>query len=287
MNPDISSEGPGNNRAMIPSVAMCNIFADMTQLEDFAAAHGFSGIDWSFDLDALPGTPAEESRWAKGIWALAPLEVRYHCPFYRMDLGHDDPEKAKVAGDLFRRIIRMVSKVEGKYLSIHIGLGRDSTEPLSWDLTIENLRSLVQYGADYRVKVCLENLAWGWTSKPHLFEKLIRKSGAGVTFDFGHGRASESIQTQLYTMEDFFTPHYDRIFNAHIYHIETPGLGHIPPDCLGDIEDRLSLLRETGCRWWVIEIREAEGLLRTKELLDAYLEKLSPGQKEQGTEAVG
>ena len=287
MKESISSTGREYKNAAVPQIAMCNIFPDMAQLRDFAMGNGFSGIDWSFDMDALPNTPADESQWAKGISALAPLEVRYHCPFYRMDLGHDDPEKAKEAGDLFRRIIRMVSKVKGEYLSIHIGLGRDSTEPLSWDLTIENLRSLVQYGADYRVKVCLENLAWGWTSKPHLFEKLIRKSGAGVTFDFGHARASESIQTQLFTIEDFLTPHYDRIFNAHIYHIETPGLGHIPPERLGDIEDRLSVLRETGCQWWAIEIREAEGLLKTKEFLDSYLENRSSGQKEQGTEVVG
>jgi sugar phosphate isomerase/epimerase len=266
---------------------MCNIFPDMHQLRDFAVAHDFSGIDWSFDMDALPERPAEASRWAKGISVLAPLEVRYHCPFYRMDLGHDDPGRAKEAGDLFRRIIRMVSKVAGRYLSIHIGLGRDSTEPLSWDLTIENLRNLVQYGANYRVKVCLENLAWGWTSKPHLFEKLIRKSGAGVTFDFGHARASESIQTQLFTIEDFLAPHYESICNAHIYHIETPGLGHIPPDQLGDIEDRLTLLRGTGCRWWVIEIREAEGLLKTKAFIDSYLEKMSSLQNKQESGVAG
>jgi sugar phosphate isomerase/epimerase len=272
---------------MIPKVAMCNIFPDIIRNRDFAAAHGFSGIDWSFDMEALPSGPAEESRWAKGISILAPLEVRYHCPFYRMDLGHDDPGKAREAGDLFRRIIRMVSKVAGRYLSIHIGLGRNSTEPLSWDLTIENLLNLVRYGAEHRVRVCLENLAWGWTSKPHLFEKLIRKSGAGVTFDFGHARASEAIQTQLFAMEDFLAPHRDSICNAHIYHIETPGLGHFPPDRLGDIEDRLDLLRGTGCRWWVIEVREEQGLLKTKAIIDRYLEKMSSLKKEQEAEAVG
>lgn len=287
MNRIVTSYGLNDHGPVIPKVAMCNIFPDTHQLRDFAAAHGFSGIDWSLDMDALPKGPAEESRWAKGISALAPLEVRYHCPFYRMDLGHDDPEKAKEAGDLFRRIIRMVSGLEGRYLSIHIGLGRNSTEPLSWDLTIANLRSLVQYGDNHGVKVCLENLAWGWTSKPHLFEKLIRKSGAGVTFDFGHARASESIQTQLFTMGDFLVPHHDRIFSAHIYHIETPGLGHIPPDQLGDIEDRLDLLRETGCQWWVIEIREAEGLLRTKTFIDTYLERISSAEKNQESKAAG
>ena len=273
MNQDISSEGLDDHRAMIPKVAMCNIFSDTNQLRDFAVAQGFSGIDWSFEMETLPNTPAEESRWVKGMLGIAPMEIRFHCPFYRMDLGHDDPEKARTAGDLLRRIIRLVSKVEGRYLSIHIGLGRDSTEPLSWDLTVDNLRRLVQYGANYRVRVCLENLAWGWTSKPHLFEKLIRKSGAGVTFDFGHALASESIRTQLFNIEDFLSPHSDRVFNAHIYHTETAGLGHVPPDRLEQIEDRLNILQETGCSWWVIEIREADGLIKTKALIDAYLQR--------------
>lgn len=93
---------------------------------------------------------------------MADLEIRYHCPFYQIDLGHDDPPVAKTAGDLFRRIILLVSKAGGKYLTIHIGLGRDSTEPVSWDATIDNLGRLVQYGTDHGMKVCLENLAWGW-----------------------------------------------------------------------------------------------------------------------------
>lgn len=278
MNLDLAPGGLDDHRAVIPTVAMCNIFSDTSQLKDFAAAHGFSGIDWSFDMETLPNTPAEESRWVEGVLRIAPMEVRFHCPFSRMDLGHDDPEQAKVAGDLLRRAIRMVSKVEGRYLSIHIGLGRDSTEPLSWDLTVDNLRRLVQYGANYRVKVCLENLAWGWTSKPNLFEKLIRKSGAGLTFDFGHALASESVRTQLFNVEDFLLPHPDRVFNAHIYDIEKDGLGHIVPDRLEQIEDRLNMLQETGCKWWVIEIREADGLLKTKALIDVYLQRYYPEQ---------
>ena len=199
-----------------------------------------------------------------------------------MDLGHDDPEKSRAAGGLFQRIIRMVSRVGGRYLTIHIGLGRDSTEPLSWESTVDNLRRLVHYGANYRVKVCLENLAWGWTSKPNLFEKLVRKSGAGVTFDLGHALASESIRTQLFNVEDFLTPHPDRIFNAHIYHVETPGLGHVAPAALEDIQERLDILRNTRCPWWAVEIREPEGLLRTKTLIDEYLARMKRGSGPSG-----
>ena len=259
------------SRVFKPKLAMCNFIPGIEQLEEFAAEHGFGGIDYSFDLKSLPSTPTQESRWVKNMTALQSLEVRYHCPFERVDLGHDDPAKAKEAEILFHRIIRLISKAGGRYVTIHIGLGHDSTEPLSWDITIDKLRRLVNYGRTMRVKVCLENLAWGWTSKPNLFEKLIRRSGAGVTLDIGHAHACESVQSQQYAVEDFVTPHANKVFNAHIYHTEIPGLGHIAPKKREDIEDRLSLLKNIGCEWWVIEIREVEELLKAKKIVDEYL----------------
>jgi sugar phosphate isomerase/epimerase len=267
---------------MKPKLVMCNIFPEVEQVKAFALENGFMGIDWSFDLDQLPETHLQESRWAREQAMLAPFEVRYHCPFYQIDLGHDDPSLAAKAEAVFRRIIRLVSKVGGRYLSIHIGLGHDSTEPLSWETTLNNLRRLVQFGARYRITVCLENLAWGWTSKPNLFEKLIRQSGAGVTLDIGHAHVCESVRSQQYTIEDFVSPHADRVLNAHIYHTELPGQGHIPPEAGEEIADRLSLLQKVGCDWWVIEIRETEGLLKTKEIVDACLTNGDPSRP--GTE---
>jgi len=254
-----------------PKLVMCNFLPEFKRLGEFAAQHGFSGIDYSFDLKSLPGTPAQESKWIKELESLGPLEIRYHCPFERVDLGHDDAAKAKEAEVLFRRIIRIVSKAGGRYVTIHIGLGHDSTEPLSWETTVDKLRRLVHYGRAMSVKVCLENLAWGWTSKPNLFEKLIRRSGADVTLDIGHAYACESVRSQQYTIEDFVSPHADKVCNAHIYHTEIPDLGHIAPKKREDIQDRLSLLRNIGCEWWVIEIREGKELLKARKIVDEYL----------------
>jgi len=256
---------------MKPKLVMCNIFPEPERVKAFASENGFDGIDWSFDLNRLPETPLQESRWAKEQAGLAPFEVRYHCPFYQIDLGHDDPPLAAKADAVFRRIIRLVSKVGGRYLTIHIGLGHDSTEPLSWKTTLDNLRGLVQFGAGHRVTVCLENLAWGWTSKPNLFEKLIRLSGAGVTLDVGHAHACESVASQQYAIQDFVTPHPNKVHNAHIYHTEIPGQGHVPPKTGEELSGRLCLLQEIGCDWWVIEIREENHLLQTKGIIDAWL----------------
>ncbi len=259
---------------MHPKLAMCNIYNDIFQLKDFALEHGFDGIDWSFEMDNLPSTPSEESAWIKEMKRLEPFEIRYHCPFHKIDIGHTDHEKADLAVAIFSRIIRLISRRGGGYLSIHVGLGRNSTISLSWDTTIENLKNLVQYGLEHKVKVCLENLAWGWTSKPNLFEKLIRKSGAWATIDIGHAAVCESVISQHYSVADFITPHEDKLVTAHLYDEEVAGVGHIPPEDLSDIQDRLDLLLNTDCKWWVIEIREMEGLLRTKQMIDEYLGKI-------------
>jgi sugar phosphate isomerase/epimerase len=257
-----------------PKLVMCNFISGIEKLRDFALQNGFSGIDFSFDLEHLPQTPAQESRWVKDISILTPLEIRYHCPFERIDLGHDNVEKAEEADVIFRRIIRLISKAGGRCMTIHIGLGQDSTEPLSWETTIDKLRHLVNYGRTMRVTVCLENLAWGWTSKPNLFEKLVRRSGAGITLDIGHAHACESVQSKQYTFEDFISPHPEKVFNAHIYHTEIPDQGHITPKTVEDIEKRLSLLRNIDCNWWVLEIRQKEGLLETRKIVDEYLTRI-------------
>lgn len=258
---------------MKPKIALCNFFDNIKQLKMFALDNDFSGVDWSFNMKALPSSPLEETRWMERLSALSPLEVRYHCPFIKVDLGHEDSVKVSSALNLFHRVIRLVSKTNGRFLTLHVGLGHNTTRILSWERTITNLRSLVQYGADLGVKICLENLAWGWTSKPNLFEKLIRRTGAGVTFDIGHALACESVSNQYFSPEDFVSPHPDRVYNAHVYHNEISGLGHVPPDGIEDIKDRLDILIQTGCLWWVIEIKDAQKLLWTKQIIDSYIEK--------------
>lgn len=262
-----------------PKLAAPNLITDPVKMRDFAITHGFDGIDWSFDLNHLPATPAEESKWTERQQILKPLEVRYHCPFIHVDIGHEEAAHRAHAMDIFRRMIRLVSKARQKYLSIHVGLGHDTTKILSWETTIRSLRELVQYGQECGVMVALENLIWGWSSKPNLFEKLVRRSGAHVTIDIGHAKACESVQSQTYSFHDFISPHADKVTNAHIYDYEVPGVGHIPPTRVEDIADRLDLLMQTACRWWVLEIREANELIQTKTIVDDYLSG-RPGQIE-------
>jgi sugar phosphate isomerase/epimerase len=258
---------------ILPKLAMCNFIEDGFALKRFALANGFSGVDWTFKVEDLSQSPWDEARLVKRIASLRPLEIRYHCAFNGVDLGDIHLDKAERAMEIFEGVCRLVTKLDGRYMTIHVGLGRDSTEGLSWERSLEALADLVSYGRSLGISVCLENLAWGWSSRPELFEKLVRKSKAGVTLDIGHARVSSSVQSQFYTFEDFVAPHHEKVFNAHVYHEEWED-GHIPPQHLDDLRERLMVLSCLPCDWWVLELREEEALHTTLGIVRDYLDTM-------------
>lgn len=254
-----------------PKIACCNNIADVQDLTAFVHDYGFEGVEWSFTPENTPHTDIEIEQFVRDVKKLRPLEVRFHAAIPRIDLGCFNDADADRAMETFQHLCRLTSLANGKWMTIHLGLGRDSTYFLSWDRTIRRLKRLNQYARSLGVGVCLENLAWGWTSKPHLFEKLVRKSGVDVTFDIGHCGVSESIQSLQYDIDDFITPHPERVLESHIYNIETSN-GHEPPDSVTDLKDRLDLLlRLPNCDWWLLELRETKPLLQTLDVVNDYL----------------
>lgn len=255
-----------------PKLAMCNFIDDPKELRQFALDRGFDGIEWTFTQDGLPRTAQKTDALIETISSLSPLEVRYHCFMKNTDLGHVTDDKADSAMEEFRAACGFVSAMGGSVVTVHIGLGRDSTEDLSWERTVERFGQLVNYADNLGVRLCLENLAWGWTSRPRLFEKLLRKTGCWGTLDIGHALGSPSIATQGYEIEDFVTPHPHRFLNAHIYHEETED-GHTPARAVEDVEDRLCLLERLHCcDWWVLELREERALLETLATVREFLD---------------
>lgn len=254
-----------------PKLAICNFEAVADRLREMAFDNGFSGVDWTLKVEDLPADAFQEAALLRSITRLEPLEIRYHCAFEGFDLGDEDTSKAMAANDIFRKACRTVQRLGGRFMTIHMGLGRTSMNGLSWERTLRALEILVNYGAGLGVRVCLENLAAGWSSRPELFEKLVRKSHAGVTLDLGHARVCSSVETRRFDIEDFVLPHPAKVFNAHVYHEERDGR-HLPPPSLDDISDRLGLLSCLACDWWVLELREEEALRSTLKVVKEFLE---------------
>ena len=84
---------------------------------------------------------------------------------------------------------------------------------------------------------------------------------------------------------EYVLPNRDKLLNAHIYHTELEGYGHIAPESLTDISSRLDLLgMAESCDWWVIELMSPEKVLSTRDLLVSYLDcrsLLSVGEQQK------
>ena len=260
------------NKVILPKLACPNFIADTSHLREFAREHGFNGIDWSFTLGDFPDSPAAESDLMRSINSLEPLEIRYHCAFKKIDFGNIDEVEDEKAMTVFRRVCDLVAMLRGDTLTIHLGLGQENTNHLFWHRAIERLTELVGFAHKRGIRLCLENLAWGWTSRPQQFEKFLRRTGCWATLDIGHARVSPSVVNRHYDLEDFVLPHPNRFLNAHIYHEEINDR-HIPPETVKDIEDRLRLLyRLPRCDWWVVELREESSLLQTRNVVRTFMD---------------
>jgi sugar phosphate isomerase/epimerase len=260
-------------RISSPKLALCNFISNTKALREFALDHKFHGIDWTFNAQNFPRTPQEELDLRAKILGMYPLEVRYHCFFPKMDVGSAREEEALTAMRLFRSVCRLVSKLRGRVITIHVGLGRDPASDLSWESTLRGLSELAAFAGRFGLQVCIENLARGWTSRPHLFEKILSESALWGTLDIGHAQVCALVKTQCNAVEDFVQPHRERVLNAHVYHEETSE-GHLPPNSVEDIALRLSLLLSLpACDWWVLELREETALLQTLQVVRAFLQE--------------
>ncbi len=258
-----------------PKIACCNFVPDAKDLREFALDHRFDGVDWTLRPEDLPKNGTQPLSLIRRISVLRPLEVRYHLSFKLSDLGHIDKGEAENAVKSFNQACHLVSRLGGRLMTVHIGLGRNSMEDISWEKTLTNLANLAALARILGIRVCLENLARGWTSRPELYEKLIRKTNCWGTLDIGHAQVCASVTSQTYDVEDFALPHPERILNAHIYHEETVE-GHAPPAKLADLYQRLLLLRTLPlCEWWVLELRDQKSLLQTLDCVRGFLQSCS------------
>jgi len=251
---------------MKPRIAICNIFdQDADRLVDFAVRNGFEGIDWTIGKDQ------SEKTFVLQMEKLGGLEVRFHCAFPGIDFAYAD-SRSESSMEVLTQTIERIAMVGGRHVTVHTGFGHVSAREIDLKKAMRNLTILVERGVHCGVRVSLENLSSHWTRDPELFAELIAHSGAGVTLDIGHVHASHSPDGVGSAFERYLLPHKNKIINAHIYHTELEGLGHVAPGNLEDIYDRLELLRRVeSCGWWVIELKNTRDILHTKTLLTHYI----------------
>jgi sugar phosphate isomerase/epimerase len=252
---------------MRPRIAICNIFGqDADRLVDFSHLNGFGGVDWSIEQNQ------SEKEFLLRMETLRSLEVRFHYACHGVEIAYAD-ERADKSTELLTQTIERIAMAGGKHITVHMGFGPILEKEIDFNRAVANLTTLVQQGAEYGVCVSLENLTRHWTSDPELLAKIIQQSGAGVTFDIGHAYVCNALRSNGNIYENYILPNQGKIMNAHIYHTELKGSGHVAPESLEDIYDRLEILRRVeSCKWWVIELKDIKDILHTRDLLNRYFE---------------
>jgi len=254
-----------------PKLACCNFIPNVTELKEMAMRFGFDGVEWTFTQGTIPYSQTDRTNFARDMVQLAPLETRFHCAFEDLDVGHQDAERSHEAVNVFRHICRVVRDVGGQYLTIHLGTSSDEGTRETWRRALGQLGALVLFADELGVRVCLENLPFGWTSNPDLLDTLLEGSGAWATLDIGHAQVSSCIARGTRTMEDFVGVHPGRFMGAHIYDEEHDG-NHHPPQGVMDIIGRLQILRRLPrCHWWVLELWDHDALVETLGMVRSFL----------------
>lgn len=247
---------------------------------EHAVENGFEGIDWSFHPNDFIETDLAE-RWLGAFRMKYPeIELRYHVPYGDIEIAHKNNEVSERAVILLKKSIEAIKRLDGRYLTVHIGLGPDSSQALCMDRAKSNLSLLVDYAYSAGVVLSLENLKCGYTSDPRVFSNLIMTSGAMVTFDIGHGLSSSANENDWPCVK-FIETVASRIVNAHIYEAETHE--HVAPVDMSVIGGPIKKLMETPCEWWVVELSRSEDVLRTRRLLQKMLMNGSANPIEEST----
>lgn len=257
-----------NKESFNPRVAVTNIFGnDAENLADFGFAFGFEGVEWSLEpycsLDGIMHL----------AHVLKDFELRYHLRWPGIDFAGAGITSQK-ALDLHKEKIEYISLAGGQYVTVHTGILLKGNHGLEWNKACDSLGSLVKFGKGLGVNVCLENLSFGWTGNPKLFNEIICKSGACATLDIGHVKVSQYNFQGDDVYGEYVRDNLDMITGAHVYDVELPGAGHLPPLNIQDFERRLSILaRLPFCNWWVIELKHLKQLINTKAICDRFISK--------------
>lgn len=256
---------------MQPQIAVCNIFnQEVRPLAEFASKHGFRAIDWSID----PEQPRD--RFLTAMKRLEGFEVRYNCRLFKGDPALAG-ERGEASLDLLERTVEQVAEAGGRHVTVQIGQNNPTGAGIDLGKGVRNLSRLVRYGKRHGVAVSLENLTTPPTDDPDSFNRIVAESGAGVTIDLGHAHAvkGRGYGEQIY--DRYLFPNCDRLLNAHIYHTDMKGVGHVAPDCLWEIFIRLKTLSQLPrCDWWVIELQDQQDILRTRSYLLSFLDSETP-----------
>ncbi len=235
----------------------------------YARENGYQGIEWYLDYYRLPVWKGLRDKFFTFLRE-SELQHSFHAPTSDVELALKDRTYSTVALNYLRMYIDFLAELAPVTFTIHIGARRIPVEELSWEHAMDHLKRLTEHGYSHKVKVCLENLAGGWTGDPETLMEMVTSSGAGITFDIGHIRGGKWVREGHGTALEFLNVIASKVLNAHVYEYENERGEHLVPGRDTQIFPLLERLSEMGCHRWVLELNTYKETEETRRVVKEY-----------------
>ena len=256
---------------MRPQLLVCHTAfgKDLQRIREYITTHAYDGVEWAWDGWRLM-VPRERRRRRLDDLRQASRVSSAHAPYTDLEIGHRDPDHATAAVRILQDYIDAAQELGAHHLNMHVGSYGLPPGELSWDGLVRNVATLLEYAARRGVCLTVENLTSGPTSDPETLARLLKATGAPVTFDLGHAHGSAWVQAGRGSVVEFLQSIPTPVRAAHIYFTERND-AHFVPEKLGDIGPALDGLVAAGCDFWVLELHTPETLAQTRRVVDEYL----------------
>jgi len=256
---------------MRPQLLFCHTAfgKDLRRIREYVTTHAYDGVEWAWDGWRLM-VPRERRRRRLDDLRQASGVSSAHAPYTDVEIGHRDPDHAAAAVRILQDYIEAAAELGVHHLNMHVGSYGLPAEELSWDGLVRNVANLLECAAQRGVRLTVENLTRGVTSDPETLARLLKATGAPVTFDLGHAHGSAWVQEGRGSVVEFLNSIPTPVLATHIYYTERND-AHFVPENLGDIGPALDGLVAKGCDFWVLELHTQPTLEQTRKVVDEYL----------------
>ncbi len=229
---------------------------------DWLTNHGF-GMEYAPNHEHFNLTKEHLSSYVE-----KDIPIRHHCYLPGFEFGDIDAQNAEQALQMHMKAVDAMQGCGEQVMTVHVGL--PPFIELDFGRVKENLIRLVEYAKQRGVTICLENLRRGPTSNPEIVLEWAELSGSAITMDIGHAVSSEQVGRGELNVLDIIKMFSHLLMEVHFYESETD-MHHAPKDMsvLGPVVEQLL---ETKCQWWTIELDAYDEILRTRTLIQDYLE---------------
>ncbi len=242
---------------------------DLRAIQEYAVSHAYDGVEWAWDGWRLMVPRKRRERRLEELRTASPLSSA-HAPYTDLEIGHRDPDHAAAASRVLEAYVDAAAELGVHHLNLHVGSFAPEPEELSWETLLKNVGRLSEHAARRGTRITLENLRGGPTSDPETFGRLLKATGAPVTFDLGHAQGSAWVREGRGTAIEFLRSIPTPILSSHVYLVERHDV-HFAPQGLADIREALDGLVAAGCDFWVLELHTRETLEQTRRVVDEFL----------------